>query len=109
MKNRRVLLTADAARDLSSLYEYVAVADSRAKAERVLERIQAVIASIARIPERGSPPKELLALGNKDYRQVFFKPYRIIYRAFDEQVIVFLIADGRRDFQSLLTRRLLEG
>ena len=30
MKHRRVLLTADAARDLSSLYEYVAIADSSA-------------------------------------------------------------------------------
>ena len=109
MKHRRVLLTADAARDLSSLYEYVAIADSSAKAERLLERIQTVIASIGRMPERGSPPKELLALGIKDYRQVFFKPYRVIYRTFDEQSIVFVIADSRRDFQSLLTRRLLEG
>ena len=43
----------------------------------------------------------------KDYRQVFFKPYRLIYRVMGRDVVVFVIAVGRRDMQSLLTRRLL--
>jgi toxin ParE1/3/4 len=48
-------------------------------------------------------------LGIKEYRQAFFKPYRIIYRVIDEQVVVYVIADGRRDMQTLLSRRLLGG
>jgi len=32
------------------------------------------------LPERGVYPKELLDLGIRDYREVFFKPCRIIYR-----------------------------
>jgi toxin ParE1/3/4 len=59
------------------------------------------------LPERGSYPKELLALGIKEYRQTFFKPYRAIYRIVGRRVYVYLIADGRRDMQSLLARRLL--
>jgi len=43
----------------------------------------------------------------KDYRQVFFKPYRLIYRAMGRDVVVFVIAVGRRDMQLQLTRRLL--
>ena len=58
-------------------------------------------------PERGSHPKELAALGIKEYRQVLFKPYRVIYRIIDRQVIISLIVDGRRDMQSVLARRLL--
>jgi toxin ParE1/3/4 len=58
-------------------------------------------------PERGSYPKELVSLGIKEYRQTFFKPYRVIYRATGSQVIIYLIADGRRDMQSVLARRLL--
>jgi toxin ParE1/3/4 len=50
----------------------------------------------------------LLALGIRDYRETFFKPYRIIYRVEGKRVYVYLIADGRRDMQSLLERRLLE-
>lgn len=35
------------------------------------------------------------------------KPYRLIYRIVGEAIVVYLIADGRRDMQSLLARRLL--
>jgi toxin ParE1/3/4 len=57
--------------------------------------------------ERGSYPKELVSLGIKEYRQTFFKPYRVIYRVADNKVIIYLIVDGRRDMQAVLARRLL--
>jgi toxin ParE1/3/4 len=47
-------------------------------------------------------------LGIREYREVFFKPYRIIYRVVEKNVYIFLIADGRRDMQTLLQRRLLD-
>ena len=43
----------------------------------------------------------------REYREIFFKPYCIIYRVMDNTVYVLLIADGRRDRQILLQRRLL--
>ena len=102
-----VLLTQGAAQDLESIYEYIAEFDSPANAEYVLDRLLAVVASLAKFPERGSYPKELVGLGIKEYRQTAFKPYRVIYRVVDGQVLIYLIADGRRDMQALLTRRLL--
>jgi toxin ParE1/3/4 len=66
-----------------------------------------VVENLSRLPERGSYPKELVSLGIKEYRQTFFKPYRLIYRVADNKVIVFLIVDGRRDMQAVLARRLL--
>lgn len=57
---------------------------------------------------RGTYPKELLVIGIRKYRQTFFKPYRVIYRVIGKRVHNSLIADGRRDMQSLLSRRLLE-
>jgi len=41
-------------------------------------------------------------------REIFFKPYRIIYGVLAENVYVLLIAGGRRDLQALLQRRLLQ-
>ena len=41
------------------------------------------------------------------WNKVHSKPYRVIYRVIGKQVIIYLIADGRRDMQSLLSRRLL--
>lgn len=103
-----VLLTKDAARDLNELYVYIAVHDSPRKADYVLEQIKTTFTTFSEFPERGVYPKELLKLGIREYREIFFKPYRIIYRVIDKSVYVLLIVDGRRDMQSLLQRRLLD-
>jgi toxin ParE1/3/4 len=102
-----VLLTEDAGSDLEELYDYIAEHDAPSKADYVLDRIEKVMETLATSPERGSYPKELLALGIREYRQTFFKPYRVIYRVIGERVYVYLIVDGRRDMQALLQRRLL--
>jgi len=103
-----VLLTKDAARDLNELYDYIAVHDSPGKANYVLKQIEKTFSTLSEFPERGVYPKELLKLGIREYREIFFKPYRIIYRVMDKNVYVLLIVDGRRDMQSLLQRRLLD-
>jgi toxin ParE1/3/4 len=103
-----VILTADAARDLEELYQYIVRHDAPGKAEHVLTRIEKILSSLSESPERGVYPKELLALGIRDYREVFFKPYRLIYRVMGDIVYILLIVDGRRDMQTLLQRRLLE-
>lgn len=102
-----VLLTKGAEQDLDSIYDYIAEYDSIANAEYVLDRLLKVSESLAVLPERGSHPRELIALGIRDYRQTSFKPYRVIYRVLGQKVYIYLIADGRRDMQSLLARRLL--
>ncbi len=104
-----VLLTNDAARDLNELYDYIAGHDSPQKADYVLEQIEKAFSTLSEFPERGVYPKELLKLGIREYREIFFKPYRIIYRVMEMNVYVLLIVDGRRDMQSLLQRRLLDG
>ena len=102
-----VLLTEDAAGDLKDIYTYISEHDSPKKAEYVLDRIENKFVSLSELPDRGVHRKELLSLGIRDYREIFFKPYRIIYRIDNENVYVYLIVDGRRDMQTLLQRRLL--
>ena len=104
----RVLLTNDAARDLDELYEYIALHDAPRKADYVLDQIEKAFSKLSEFPERGAYPKEMLTLGIREYRQIFFKPYRIIYRVMEKNVYVLLIVDGRRDMQPLLQRRLLD-
>ncbi len=108
-RHYQVLLTQGAEQDLEALYDYIAEFDRQANANSVLDRLGRVVSDLALFPERGSYPKELLALGIKEYRQTSFKPYRVIYRVLDRQVLIYLIVDGRRDMQSLLSRRLLAG
>ena len=105
----QVFLTDDASRDLEDLYEYIESRDVPAKADYVLDQIEKAFLNLSEYPERGAYPKELLAIGLREYREIFFKPYRIIYRTMDDKVYVMVIADGRRDMQALLQRRLLQG
>jgi toxin ParE1/3/4 len=102
-----VLLTAGAEQDLEAIYDYIAEFDSVTHADHVLDQLMAVAESLTKFPERASYPKELSGIGIKEYRQTSFKPYRVIYRVSANQVVIHLIADGRRDMQSVLARRLL--
>jgi toxin ParE1/3/4 len=104
-----VLLTAHSVRDLEEIYTWIAEHDSASRAEYVLQRIESAVTSLSKFPERGAHPPELVALGIKEYRETFFKPYRVIYRVQNARVYIYVIADGRRDMQSLLARRLLGG
>lgn len=102
-----MLLTEGAEHDLDAIHGYLLEHDSPASADHLLDRLMKRVEQLAAFPERGAHPRELLALGIHDYRQVFLKPYRVIYRVVGSRVYVHLIADGRRDLQSLLGRRLL--
>ena len=102
-----VSLTKDAERDLEEIYVYIAEHDSRASADHVLDRLVKATEALRTSPDRGSNVNELRSLGILEYRQIFFKPYRLIYRVHSQLVIVYVVTDGRRDMGSLLARRLL--
>ncbi len=103
----RVFLTEDAIADIEDIYTYIAARDSAARANRVVDALETLCAALAELPERGNVPAELRDLGITAYREVHYKPYRLIYRIIDDRVFVTCVVDGRRDMQSLLQRRLL--
>ena len=102
-----VKFTPGARKDLQGIHDYIARNDSPEKADYVARKIIEEALSLPAAPTRGAHPPELLALGRRDYRQVFFKPYRILYKVRAQAIIIAIIADGRRDMQSLLARRLI--
>ena len=104
-----VLLARGAEPDLESIYDYVSELDGLVNANHVLDRLMEVVAGLAQFPERGTYPKDLVALGIRNYRQTAFKPYRLIYRLLGGQVVICLTVDRRREMQSVLARRRLGG
>ncbi len=106
-KTSRVLLTEDAERDIEDIHWYVTANDSLMRADTLLDELEVCCTSLADLPERGNVPKELRDIGITDYREIHHKFYRIIYRVFGREVIVYCILDGRRDMQSQLQRRVL--
>jgi len=103
----RVLLVAAAERDLLDLHLFVELNDSPTRADALMEKIEQAITSLGQMPQRGHIPPELAQLGSHDFREIHYKPYRIIYEIIDTDVIVHAVFDGRRDLRDLLTARLL--
>lgn len=102
-----VHLIADAEQDIEELYVYVAQHDSGEEAFKLLDKIEQTIMSLALMPMRGHYPPELEQIGVFDYREVFFKPYRIIYEVIEADVYLHCVLDGRRDMNDLLQQRIL--
>ena len=102
-----VQLTDDVTCDLGEICDYIDRHDKPGREDYVLEQIEQAFSSLSEYPERGNYPMELLDIGIREYREMFSRPYRIIYRVMENNVYVLLIADGRRDMQTLLQRRLL--
>ena len=101
-----VELTKSAEADLNDIIQWIARNDSADRAFHVLDQIPSKLESLCLEPVSGSIPQELRNLGIDRYRQIFFKPYRIIYQVREKRVMVSLVADGRRDMSVLLQRRL---
>jgi toxin ParE1/3/4 len=104
-----VRVTRAAWRDIEEIHTWIAENDSLENADYVLDRLNEAAMSIAALPHRGSRPPELPRNMEGEFRQVFFKPYRVIYEIMGNEVIIHLIADGRRNLQSPLLRRLSGG
>jgi len=102
-----VRLTQEFEQDLLDLFEYIATKDSVTNAWHVLDTLEKLLLSLEEQPERGHYPPELYVHGVKTFREVFFKPYRLIYEVTGNQVVALACFDGRRDLQIVLERRLL--
>ncbi len=102
-----VYLTADAEADIEEICDYVETADSPEAAERVFAALKVAVLGLGDTPRRGRIVPELRRISVSEYREVLYKPYRIMYQLQGSRVYVIAVLDGRRDLQELLQQRLL--
>jgi len=103
----QVLVITEAEEDIFDIYKYVLRADGRSRADHLLAKLQETCQSLADIPRRGHSPPELERVGVRGYREIHFKPYRIIYQIVGKKVFIHCVLDGRRNLQEILERRML--
>ena len=103
----KVNIVSDAEEDLLDVYKYVYLNDSEENAERLYSKLREKCLLLQEFPERGHIPPELELLDVKEYLEIHYKPYRIIYKIEKREVFVECILDGRRDIQKILQERLL--
>jgi toxin ParE1/3/4 len=93
--------------DLGELIDYISNHDSIERADYVLGKLPVACERLEQQPDRGHFLPELRSLGIRNFREIHFKPYRIIYEVIGREVFIQLIVDGRRSLQAILERRLL--
>ncbi|MDA3972340.1 MAG: type II toxin-antitoxin system RelE/ParE family toxin [Desulfobulbaceae bacterium] len=102
-----VFVVTDAEEDIFEIYQYVATKDSPGNAAKLFDNIQETITSLDNQPMRGHIPPELSRIDVREFLEIHYKPYRIIYQIIETDVFVHCVVDGRRDLSNLLQRRLL--
>ena len=102
-----VFLSADAEGDLLDIWRYVANHDSSESANRLFDGLQETCLILERFPDRDHCPPELERIHVREYREIHFKPYKIIYRMHEQKVFIYGVLDGRRNLQELLIERLI--
>lgn len=103
----QVFILKDAEQDILQLYEYVALHDSPAKADRLIDNLEKKCKSLSELASRGHVPPELDRISVYNYLEIHFKPYRIIYQIINKNVFIQCILDSRRDLTDILIERLL--
>jgi len=102
-----VFTTESADLDLLDIHLYFELNDSPERADSILGGIENKISGLSNMPEKGHHPPELARIGVHNFREIHYKPYRIIYSIEGSSVIVNCVLDGRRDMQTLLQQRLV--
>lgn len=109
----KVILTHDARQDILDIIAYTR--DHFGKPQVKLRQIfNTALQSLREQPYKGAWVLELAQFGNTEYRQLVRKPFRIIYLITEAPtknlqaitVAILLCADGRRNFSTLLQKRL---
>ena len=102
-----IFFISDAEEDIMDIYRYIVRNDSVEKADYVLNKLEEACNSLQNYANRGHVPPELDRVNVRDYLEIHFKPYRIIYQISGKKVYIHCILDGRRSLEELLQRRLL--
>jgi toxin ParE1/3/4 len=97
----------EAKQDLLDIYRYVAEHDSVIRADALLDALEEKCAQLNENPQRGHQVPELKRVYVGGFREVHYKPFRIVFQVAEKNVYVHAVLDGRRDLQDFLESRVL--
>jgi toxin ParE1/3/4 len=95
-----------ARQDLDEIADYIA-SESPDAALRVIDRIEERAVTLESLPHRGRIPPELLRFHLAMYRELQIPPWRLVYRVYDDRIVVLDVFDGRRNLDDVILGRLL--
>ncbi|NWC94619.1 MULTISPECIES: type II toxin-antitoxin system RelE/ParE family toxin [unclassified Pseudomonas] len=104
----RVEILHSAKSDLKEIKPYLTRQFSAASWQQTYDSLKQALRRIETQPYAGSMPEEIERLNLSQYRQVVCGMNRIIYEVRDKTIYVHIIAETRKNLQSLLLKSLIQ-
>ncbi len=93
--------------DLKELRAYIVKNFGQAVWQSTYGKIKESVVLLESFPEGGTIPDELQRHQLQQFRQIVSGMNRIIYEIHGDRAFIHLVCDSRKDFKTLLMRRLL--
>lgn len=107
MQTYSIIIRPEAKKDLREIWLYVAFNDLLGKTDALYDSLNIKCHSLSYIPQRGRCVPEFKNIGIFDIYEIFYKPYRIIYKILDKSVVIAGVFDGKRELREVLFNRML--
>ncbi len=104
MEIYRVKWSPIAVKDLGSIVRWIAKRRPGVAIEKY-EQVKARCRNLDQMPERGRQVPELRNKARFLYREIIIRPWRIVYRITDSEVLIMAVFDSRRDADSFFEER----
>jgi len=106
---RQVKWSFDAKTDLVEIVSYIKEASGPKVARQVYDRISDKISKCTDYSESYRVVPELQEIGVLEYREIIESPWRIFFRATEEEIRIVSVIDGRRNVEDILYKKIMEG
>lgn len=106
MKGYAIRVTPEAEQDIQEIKKYVVKRFGRATWIETFQILKNSMQVLRDFPESEDIPAELEQFEIMGYREVVSGQNRIIYNIINQQVVIYLVADTRRDLVAILNKRL---
>lgn len=105
----KIVWSLDANNELLEIVSFQKEKYGRKKALEIYESLHGKVLVTKQQPEVGRVVPELAVIGLNTIRELIQSPWRILYTVNGERIEILSVVDGRRNFEEILYRKVLEG
>lgn len=106
MKSKyRVIIPSNVKNEISEIVTCF-ISDRYEYAQKIFDKIFERINTLKYFPEKGRIVPELQNQNIYEYREIIESYWRIIYKIFEKEVIIYVVIDGRRNVEDILIEKL---
>ena len=104
-----IVWTADATDEVLEIVTYQKEKYGNRKALEVYNTLHERVLTAKSLPDSGRVVPELTAIGITEIRELIESPWRILYEVTEGRIEVLSVIDGRRNFEEILYRKIMDG